>query len=694
MNRDREYSGIAERVEKLATDLVIGSDTERDWRAPLTELASAAEAAGGKEVASIAKQLAGSVASGDVRSTLEAGIVQLQSAIAAWERQAADPGQTVRWESEPAPLAEDPELISDFIVESREHLDSVEVKLLEIERNPDDKEAVHSVFRSFHTVKGLAGFLELGAIRDVSHEVETLLDHVRESRLAMTPRVVDVVLASLDYLNGCITTLEAGPSAARAVMADNSALLDRVRVLSECAGETAESPMEPTPAVQVQPAAPETPVPVQVEPEALQTPAVSTARAEAGKDKIQAGGKKEAATAVVRSGSRSVKIDTEKLDYLVDMVGEMVIAQSLIRYDPDLHLDRQPRLARNLSQLTRITNEVQRTAMAMRMVPIAALFQKMARLVRDLTRKCGKQAEFETFGEEVQLDRNIVEELADPLMHMIRNSVDHGIDTPAERAAKGKAPLAKIVLRAMHQAGQIVIQVLDDGRGLNRAKILAKARAQGLIEPAAEPSDAEVFNLIFHPGFSTAEQVSEVSGRGVGMDVVRKQIQKLRGSIDIQSRPGEGTTFSLKLPLTLAIIDGLVVGVGEHRYVVPIFSVKELLRPAADAIFTVENRAQMVLIREKLVPIVRLYDRFGVEPKTTDPQKAVFVLAESDTRNFCIMVDAVIGKQEIVIKSLGAMFNRVRGVAGGAILGDGHVALIIDPPALFGGGKVAGGAVA
>jgi two-component system, chemotaxis family, sensor kinase CheA len=364
----------------------------------------------------------------------------------------------------------------------------------------------------------------------------------------------------------------------------------------------------------------------------------------------------------------------------------MVIAQSLIQYDPDLHLDRQPRLARNLSQLARITAEVQRTTMAMRMVPISGLFQKMARLVRDLARKFGRQVEFESIGGDVELDRNIVEELADPLMHMIRNAVDHGIEPPEERTAAGKNPAARVCLRAMHQAGQIVVEVTDDGRGLDREKILAKGRAQGLVTGTAELTETEVFNLIFQPGFSTAVQLSDVSGRGVGMDVVRKHITKLRGSIEIRSKAGAGTTFSMKLPLTLAIIDGLVVGVGDERYVVPIFSVRELLRPTSEAVFTVENRAEMILIRERLVPVVRLYQKFGVEPRATQAQDAVFVLAEFDGRSFCLMVDTVLGKQEIVIKSLGSMFRRVAGVAGGAILGDGHVALILDPPALFGKG--------
>jgi two-component system chemotaxis sensor kinase CheA len=386
-----------------------------------------------------------------------------------------------------------------------------------------------------------------------------------------------------------------------------------------------------------------------------------------------------------RTASRSVKVDTDKLDYLVDMVGEMVIAQSLVRHDPDLKIEGNGRLGRNLSQLARITDEVQRTAMAMRMVPVGPLFQKMVRLVRDLSKKFGKQIRVETSGEDVELDRNIVEELADPLMHMIRNAVDHGIESPADRAASGKDATAQVRLKAFHRSGNIVIEVSDDGRGINKKKVIERARKNGLIAANANLSDAECHNLIFQPGFSTAEKVSDVSGRGVGMDVVRKQIQKLRGSVDLDSVEGAGATFSLRLPLTLAIIDGLVISTGSERYILPLASVKELFRPVAGQVSTIEGRAEVVSVRDRLVPVVRLYERFRIEPKTKDPISSVFVMAETDGASFCIMVDDLIGKHEVVIKSLGSSLRNIAGIAGGAILGDGHVGLILDLQTLFSG---------
>jgi two-component system chemotaxis sensor kinase CheA len=317
------------------------------------------------------------------------------------------------------------------------------------------------------------------------------------------------------------------------------------------------------------------------------------------------------------------------------------------------------------------------------MVPVTVLFQKMARLVRDLSRKAGKQAELVTFGEDTELDRNIVEELADPLMHMVRNAIDHGVEPPADRIAKGKPASARVELRASHQGGHIVIEIADDGRGLNRDAILRKARDRGVVPEGTTPSDTEIYNLIFEPGFSTAEKVTDISGRGVGMDVVKKQIQKLRGRTEITTVPGQGTTFRLKLPLTLAIVDGLIVGVGAERYILPIFAVKEMLRPTPGMVSTIEGKREIALVRDRVLPVVRLYRRFGVTPRTEDPLESLLVITESQGIEYCLMVDALHGKQEVVIKSIGESLRNVSGVAGGAILGDGRVGLILEMNAIF-----------
>jgi len=632
----------------------------------LLSLANDAKNAGVPQAADIAEELALALAGPQTENhlTLLEGLSKIQLALEkSSERSSVDDpskgagiaalgvlGEVPAWGS-------DPELLADFFMESKDHLASIERELLRLEQDAGNKGAIDSVFRSFHTMKGLGGFLGLPAFQEVAHEVESLLDSVRQDRLRVTTEIIDVVLASADHLKREVSWLEktaAGKPAGEP--ADYGPLLEVVRGAQE--GKNTPKPAAAVPANAVVPVSPAANLPAQ---EALERAAAHSE------------GKRSAALV-----SNFVKVETGKLDFLVEMAGELAIAQSMIEHDGHLHAVGNPRLQRNLSQLARMTAEVQKTAMAMRMVPIRQLFQKSARLVRDLTRKSGKLAELEVSGEDTELDRTIVEQLADPLLHMIRNAADHGVESPAERGAAGKDPTARIRLKAYHQAGCIVVEVGDDGRGLNRQKILNKALERGLVQEGAALSDKEVFNLIFEPGFSTAEVVTDVSGRGVGMDVVRKQLQKLRGRVDIESRPGVGSTFFLKLPLTLAIIDGLVVKVGEERYIIPIYTVREIFRPQAETRFTLEDRDEMVLVRGCLLPVTRLYRRFGLSPRSVELHQGVLVVVETAAKSFCLMVDEVVGKQEVVIKSLGGMFKGLPGIAGGAILGDGRVGLILD----------------
>lgn len=550
------------------------------------------------------------------------------------------------------PLAQDPELVQDFLVEAREHLAKIEACLLEIEQGVHTQETLHAAFRSFHTIKGLAGFLDYSVMQRVAHETETLLDLARNGQLVMRPAAVDVVLASGDYLRAWLDAIEAAAAGRPAAPPpEPDALIARVQAAAagEPAGDGPAALYEEAP--RREPAAPEA--------------------AEPGKARPQA-------------DAALVKIDTAKLEYLVDMVGELVIAQTMLRHNPDFAQVKSPRLQRDIAHLSRVTGEVQKTAMAMRMVPIGQLFRRMTRLVRDLARKSGKQAELDLHGEEVELDRTIVEELHDPLVHMLRNSMDHGLEPPAEREAKGKPAAGRIRLAASHQAGMIVIEISDDGRGLDRNRIFRKAVERGLVPADAKLSDTEVFHLIFEPGFSTAEQITDVSGRGVGMDVVRKHINKLRGRIDIVSSSGSGTTFLLKVPLTLAIIDGLIVAVGGERFIVPIFAVREMFRAAPEQVFTVEGKGEMAMVRGRLLPLVRLSSRLGVAARSEDPCEGLMIVGESGSRVFCLLVDELVGKQEVVIKSLGPAFREARGFAGGAILGDGRVGLILDLAAIAG----------
>ncbi len=671
------------RVEEAASQLVLGKLSGKQRTTVLRAIRTEAKAAGIAEVASIASamldEMARTKGTGAIETLLSNGLEQMQKALSDASSpsgcesvsDAAGASFTSVQAEAPAsvPLGEDRELLGDFILESRDHLAQVEAQMITLEKAPEDTEAINTVFRAFHTIKGLAGFMDLAEMREIAHETESLLDLVRNHKQTITPAVVDIVLAATDYLQAWLVRIE------RTLAGGEAGLAPEKQELLERIGDAARGGANQASQVA------ETRLPDRGTPDEPVDRRREFSESWTGPER-RSGMERRTDSA----DTRSVKVDTEKLDHLVDMAGELVIAQTMVVHNPELAALRSPALQHRLAQLERITGDLQRMAMAMRMVPIGGLFQRMNRLERDLARKTGKQAEMVATGAETELDRNVVEELADPLMHMIRNAIDHGLETPEERSAAGKDPTGKIRLSAFHQAGHIVIEIGDDGQGLNRDKILERARRAGMVEEGARPPDEEVFNLIFHPGFSTAEKITEVSGRGVGMDVVKRQIQKLRGRIGIESVVGKGTVFSLRLPLTLAMIDGLIVGVGRERYVVPIFSVREMLRPTAEMVFTVEGRQEMALVRNNLFPVVRLSRRFGVEPRSEAVTNNLLIVAEAGGKCFGLMVDELIGKQEVVIKGLGETLKEVPGVAGGAILGDGRVGLILDLEGIFHGG--------
>jgi two-component system chemotaxis sensor kinase CheA len=378
-----------------------------------------------------------------------------------------------------------------------------------------------------------------------------------------------------------------------------------------------------------------------------------------------------------------VKVDTYKLDNLVDMIGELVIVQSLIKQNSYIISIDDQKLTRDFSQLSRITSDLQKAAMSMRMVPIRQTFQKMIRLVRDLCRKSGKEVELIMSGEETEIDRNMVEAIYDPLVHMIRNTVDHGIEPKEKRIEKGKPARGSVQLKAYHKGGNIVIEIEDDGQGLDRNRILKKALEKGLVKENDELSDHEIVNLIFESGFSTRDSVTDVSGRGVGMDVVKKTIEDLRGKIEIHSTPDRGCLFILKLPLTLAIIDGIIIKVADQRYILPTIAVQESLRPERTHYTTVAGKGEMIRIRDNLLPLVRLHEIFHLPSEEKDPWEALVVVAESEGKRKCLLVDELMDKQEVVIKSLGESFRKLKGISGGAIMGDGSVGLILDIPGIF-----------
>ena len=608
------------------------------------------------------------------------------------------PEQTV----DVVPPDSDLEMLQLFCAEAQDLLQDIEQGVLVLEVNPTDSSSLDSLFRAFHTFKGNVGVMKLLVLQQLAHELESMLDAARRGKYQLGSDSITVILAGSDILKRFVTELSnqiAGVDAGRTIDLPIPQLIHDVHSL--LAGGSKAPAAQPPAAVKPMPAAPQAPSapavaaaveadfaaifhapapspeaePARSEP-ALASPAAVAAAPVAKK---QATNQQSAAPAV---GSGIVRVDTVKLDGLIDLVGELVIAQSMVVQNPELKAITSAHLSRCLGQLRGITSDLQRTAMSLRMVPIRNTFQKMSRLVRDLALQQGKEIALSLEGEDTELDRNIVEELSDPLVHMIRNSADHGIEMPEARVAAGKPAAGTITLRAFHQGGFIVIQIEDDGRGLSAAKIRKKAIERGIIKADENLDECEIFDLIFAAGFSTAEKVTDLSGRGVGMDVVRRNIEKMRGKIEISSIEGEGTTFTLYVPLTLAIIEGLLVGIGEERYVIPTLSVRESFRPLPGMVTQVQGRGEVVSVRGRLTPILRLGRHLNTPHTALDPTQGIIVVVEAGQDSRCLLVDQLIGKQEVVIKSLGEMFRHQTEFAGAAILGDGRVGLILDINAL------------
>jgi two-component system chemotaxis sensor kinase CheA len=378
----------------------------------------------------------------------------------------------------------------------------------------------------------------------------------------------------------------------------------------------------------------------------------------------------------------SIRVSVEKVDQMINLVGELVITQSMLaeiasHLDPVLHEN----LISGLALLERNTRELQESVMSVRMMPINFVFSRFPRLVRDLAGKLDKKVQLKMVGEGTELDKGLIEKISDPLTHLVRNSLDHGIEMPDERIAKGKDPQGTITLRAAHQGGNIVIQVVDDGAGLNRERILAKAHEKG-IPVGDNMSDADVWQMIFAPGFSTAAVITDVSGRGVGMDVVKRNIEGLGGRVEIASKSGEGSTITIRLPLTLAILDGLSIAVGDQIYIVPLSFIIESLQPKAEDIKEISGQGQVIHVRGEYLPLIALHKVFGITPRVANPAEGILVLLEAEGKKVALFVDDLVGQHQVVIKSLETNYRKVVGVSGATIMGDGRVAMIMDVGAL------------
>jgi len=639
------------------------------------------------------------------------------------------------------------EILQDFLVESFELVEKLDEDLVELESNPDDLELLNGIFRVAHTVKGASSFLNFDVLTHLTHHMEDVLNRARHGELSITPDVMDVILESVDLMkallekirdtssddgidvSACVARLDKitggtgeveTPAAVAPVVevveessSDESSSDDEDEIdYDSMSPEEVEAEIERLLAqrqeedrkkreakIAAGEAVPEMPK-VEDEEEAPKeekkeeapqkeapapTPA-PTAKAEKKEDPKAAAPARKAPAQV----EQTIRVDVKRLDHLMNLIGELVLAKNRLikinddveeRYEGEEFLEE---LNQVVSIVSLVTTDLQIAVMKTRMLPIGKVFNKFPRMIRDLSRELNKKIELVISGEETELDKSIVEEIGDPLVHIIRNSCDHGIEPPEERVAKGKPEMGTIALKAYNEGNQIVIQIDDDGKGLDPEMLKNKSLEKGIIteKEADSMSDKEAYALIFKPGFSTAAQVTNVSGRGVGMDVVKTNIEKLNGIIDIDSEVGKGTSIKLKIPLTLAIIQALLVGVQEEHYAIPLASVLETVRISKDEIYTVEGKSVMRL-RDDVLSLVHIGDIFEVERILDASEHAYVVVLGLGTSKLGLIVDTLVGQEEIVIKSLGDYLKGIEGIAGATIRGDGGVTLIVDVVALM-----------
>ncbi|WP_107796599.1 hybrid sensor histidine kinase/response regulator [Campylobacter concisus] len=629
------------------------------------------------------------------------------------------------------------EIMEDFLIEAFELIEQIDHDLVELEANPEDLELLNRIFRVAHTVKGSSSFLNFDVLTELTHHMEDVLNKARKGELKITPDIMDVVLESVDMMKGLLESIRDNGSDAAAGI-DIKNICVRLTQISEgeapsAAAEAPAAPApepvkEPEPAAPAEEAAPEvsdaelsklsdSEVEAEIErllkvrkaedqarraskgiaPKSPEEIAPATSAASAPAPKPAPSRERDADKKVPAASSNSavaqeqtIRVEVKRLDHLMNLIGELVLGKNRLlkiyddveeRYEGEKFLEE---LNQVVSSLSLVTTDIQLAVMKTRMLPIAKVFNKFPRMIRDLSRELGKQIDLEISGEETELDKSIVEEIGDPLVHIIRNSCDHGIEDPETRKAMGKPEKGLVQLKAYNEGNHIVVEIVDDGKGLDADMLKAKSIEKGIIteREADAMSEKEAFGLIFKPGFSTAAKVTNVSGRGVGMDVVKTNIEKLNGIIDIESEVGKGTVMKLKIPLTLAIIQSLLVGTQEEFYAIPLASVLETVRVPIDDIYTIDGK-NVLRLRDEVLSLVRLSDVFGVNKVFDGGDQTYVVIIGVAEAKLGIIVDTLVGQEEIVIKSMGDYLQNIPGIAGATIRGDGRVTLIIDVGAMM-----------
>ena len=577
-----------------------------------------------------------------------------------------------------------------FFEETAEHLAAMESLLLAVDPADPGDEALNAIFRSAHSIKGGSGTFGFKDMAELTHEAETLLDRVRKHELPLTVPMVDALLEAGDVLRAQLAR-HRGESGD---VVDALPVVARLNALTRTPTPEAAAQEDPGYGLFAEDA-PSAPAPAtdpgyglfDVEPAAVSATTVPDWGRRATDDpavvSAPAGRRGNEKQVVAASGdASSIRVGVDKVDQLINLVGELVITQAMLaQKGARLEADGIDDLSAGLADLDRNTRDLQEAVMSIRMMPMSFVFNRFPRMLRDLAAKLGKQVELKTVGDQTELDKGVIEKITDPMNHLVRNSVDHGIEMPDVRIAAGKPAHGTLTLRAYHQGGNIVIEVADDGNGLDRERILAKALERGL-RVSPDMSDSEVWQLIFEPGFSTADKVTDVSGRGVGMDVVKRNILALGGSVELDSSKGHGTRVVVRLPLTLAIMEGMSVAVRGDTYIVPLASVVELLQPGSRDIRGVSGQGRVVEVRSEYLPVVSLAEVFGGRGVAVAEKDSIMVIVEVEGAKTALLVDELVGQHQVVVKSIEANYRRIQGISGATIMGDGKVALIIDVAAL------------
>ncbi|MBI4667076.1 MAG: chemotaxis protein CheA [Nitrospinae bacterium] len=581
-----------------------------------------------------------------------------------------------------------PEMVERFIQESDELLQKLEHNLLEWIKSPDSKEVVSESFRNIHSFKGNCGFFGYADMERLSHQMENLLDIARSGASMDVSHAADTMLQLKDTLRNAIADASQGGSGAIiGLEALVSLLEEEAKAAAPPGGEerevnrigeilVAEGVVSAEDVVKA--------LDVQSKPLGEILVDLGVANHDAVERALNKQSQKEEGakpkTAAIKR--QDIRVDLEKLDTLITLIGELVIAENMLVNNPDLSGLELENFNKAAQQTSKIVRELQELAMVIRMVPVSGLFRRMIRLVHDLAVKCNKKVELRLAGEETEVDKTIIEIITDPLVHMIRNAADHGVETPEERKNAGKPETGTVNLSASHEEGEVWITIEDDGKGLDRDRIIAKARQVGALEgDGSDLSDKAVFGFIFLPGFSTADKISDVSGRGVGMDVVKQNLDKINCKIEVSSTKGQGTRFVLRIPLTLAIIDGMLIRVGRSKYILPIISIRESFSPNPGVITISTDGQELARVREEFIPVVRLHELHRLSPDSKELSDGILIVLDTADGNIALFVDEILGQQQTVIKGLSKYImdvGKVRGVSGCTILGNGDVCLILD----------------